>query len=365
MGNLFIAIEALFNEMGHEVIVPPKCSKKTLDYGTKYSPETICLPLKINVGNYLEAIELGAEAIVMIGGSGPCRLGLFGVLEKEILSDLNKEVEFIILEHPRENYPVLKRQVKQLIAKKGIKSLAYGLLLAWEKLKQIERLERAATKIRPRELEIGITSKNLATGLAELRFVSSISDIRKVGQLAYDRIMNIPINDQFQPLRIGLIGEIFTIVEPFTNLDIEERLGNLGVEVDRTVNIVEWIRDHVILNTLHLYSQEPLKRKAAGYLDGFVGGHGLESVAHAITLAEENYDGIIHILPFTCMPEIIAQSILPKVSSDFEIPVISLVVDEHTGEAGFQTRLEAFVDLITRRSEEDAQDGYYQSLSGG
>jgi len=63
-------------------------SKKTLDLGTKYSPETACLPLKLNVGNFLEAIEMGAEIIIMIGGRGPCRLGYYAAVEQEILRDL-------------------------------------------------------------------------------------------------------------------------------------------------------------------------------------------------------------------------------------------------------------------------------------
>lgn len=49
-----------------------------------------------------------------------------------------------------------------------------------------------------------------------------------------------------------------------------------------------------------------------------------------------------------CMPEIISRSILPQVSRDHDMPVLSLVLDEHTGEAGIQTRLEAFVDLLER-----------------
>ncbi|MGB4266133.1 MAG: CoA protein activase, partial [Limnochordia bacterium] len=39
MGNLYIAIEALLGELGHEFVVPPKSSKRTLTLGTKYSPE--------------------------------------------------------------------------------------------------------------------------------------------------------------------------------------------------------------------------------------------------------------------------------------------------------------------------------------
>ena len=52
------------------------------------------------------------------------------------------------------------------------------------------------------------------------------------------------------------------------------------------------------------------------------------------------------------MPEIVAKSILKTVERDIKIPIMTLVVDEMTGEAGFLTRLEAFIDLISRRKEE-------------
>jgi predicted nucleotide-binding protein (sugar kinase/HSP70/actin superfamily) len=49
------------------------------------------------------------------------------------------------------------------------------------------------------------------------------------------------------------------------------------------------------------------------------------------------------------MPEIIAQSIMPQVQKDHDIPVLSIVLDEQMGRAGFVTRIEAFVDLMQRR----------------
>jgi len=52
------------------------------------------------------------------------------------------------------------------------------------------------------------------------------------------------------------------------------------------------------------------------------------------------------------MPEIVAGSILPSVSLAEGIPVMSLSVDEHTADTGFDTRLEAFVDLLARAREE-------------
>ena len=133
------------------------------------------------------------------------------------------------------------------------------------------------------------------------------------------------------------------------NLRLEERLGYLGVEVVRTISLKQWIEEHVFKNALGLYSRRPLRNSASGYLRGFIGGHGLESVAHSVDLAQRDLAGIIHIFPLSCMPEIVAQGILPQVSEDKNIPILSLVVDEHAGETGFQTRLEAFVDLLQRR----------------
>jgi benzoyl-CoA reductase/2-hydroxyglutaryl-CoA dehydratase subunit BcrC/BadD/HgdB len=49
------------------------------------------------------------------------------------------------------------------------------------------------------------------------------------------------------------------------------------------------------------------------------------------------------------MPELVAQTILNRVSKDFDIPVLTLIFDEHTSPGAVQTRLEAFVDLIRRR----------------
>ena len=98
MGTMEIAVKTLLKELGLEVVPPPKITQKTLDLGVKYSPEFACLPLKINVGNYIEALEKGADTILMGGGVGPCRFGYYGEVERKILKDLGYDFEMIILE---------------------------------------------------------------------------------------------------------------------------------------------------------------------------------------------------------------------------------------------------------------------------
>jgi len=87
---------------------------------------------------------------------------------------------------------------------------------------------------------------------------------------------------------------------------------------------------------------------AKPYLAHFVGGHGQETVGSTVKFARKGFDGIIQLLPLTCMPEIVAAGILPRIQEAYNVPVMTLTVDEHTGRAGIQTRLEAFVDLLER-----------------
>ena len=68
MGHYFIAFEPLAKIFGDEIIMPPPITKRTLELGAKHSPESACIPFKYNLGNYLEALELGANVLVQAGG---------------------------------------------------------------------------------------------------------------------------------------------------------------------------------------------------------------------------------------------------------------------------------------------------------
>jgi predicted nucleotide-binding protein (sugar kinase/HSP70/actin superfamily) len=59
----------------------------------------------------------------------------------------------------------------------------------------------------------------------------------------------------------------------------------------------------------------------------------------------------VQLAPFACIPEIVAKSIIPSISRDLDIPVLTLFIDEQTGKAGVQTRLEAFVDLLQKKRD--------------
>ncbi|MFC1721886.1 hypothetical protein ACFL0Z_03155 [Patescibacteria group bacterium] len=151
----------------------------------------------------------------------------------------------------------------------------------------------------------------------------------------------LELDPKAKPIKIGIVGEIYSIIEPFVNQEIEQALGDLGVEVHRGVNLSYFV-------TEFLYKKKE-KKKAEPYLKHIVGGHGLASVAHTLEYYEKGYDGVIHMAVFGCMPEVSIRPILTKISRQKNFPLISLSLDEHSGKAGIQTRVEAFVDLIRNK----------------
>jgi predicted nucleotide-binding protein (sugar kinase/HSP70/actin superfamily) len=149
-----------------------------------------------------------------------------------------------------------------------------------------------------------------------------------------------------KPLIVGITGEFYVMLEPFSNLDTENELGKLGVEVRRSTFISEWTKFSFFLNPLGINEKRKAQRAAAPYLNRDIGGDGWESVGEKVLHAGK-YDGIVHLAPFTCMPEIIAQNIMPRTKE--QIPVLTVLCDEQLAKPGVLTRLEAFVDMLNSK----------------
>ena len=357
MGNAYIAMKSVLEDLGVEVLVPPPCTKKTLELGTKHSPELACLPLKLNIGNYIESLEKGAEVIVMAGGCGPCRFGYYAEVQREILEDLGYDFKMIVLERPQGNARDFVKKISMITGGKSVFQVLASIKRATRLSIMMDELEKLCWQTRPRE-----TKKGTVTRLMQ-RFHEEAINTRGSKQLAVlierykNKMEHVKTQNEKEVLRIGIVGEIYTVIEPFVNIGIAEKLGSLEVEVEKSITVSYWVVNHLIKEALHLHNKQEIKEASHPYLRSFVGGHGQESVANTVIYNKKGYDGVIHLLPFTCMPEIVARSVLPTVSRNKGIPVMTLVLDEMTGEAGYMTRLEAFVDLIRRKKELENLNG--------
>ena len=214
-----------------------------------------------------------------------------------------------------------------------------------------EGAERRSHRIRPYEVSRGETTRVYRQVIKMIDGAEKISQLREMRRESRALFRQIEGDRDPRPLRIAVTGEIYVVWEPFVNLNIETKLGEMGVEVERCLWLSENILHRIHLDFCNWRSKSRALKAAEPYLGYNVGAECNISVGNTVTAKKRGYDGLIHLMPFTCMPEIVAQSILPKVSRHHDLPVLTFILDEHTGEAGMVTRLEAFVDLLGRRRE--------------
>lgn len=315
----------------------------------------MCLPFKLTLGNFIEALEKGADTIVTCGGVGPCRLGYYAEVQRGILEAMGFSFHMIVAEPDIFD---AYHNIKEVAPQKSWLEIYKAFRFAGEKLKGLDLVEKKAHQLRPRALQPGEVEKIWKTTIEQLHAATNIVNVQDVTRQAEERFEKVALKKGFQPLRVGLLGEIYVTLEPFINRDIERKLGNMGVEVVKSMFLSDYVRGHLLREKRYLELYGKLEELAKPYLGHYVGGHALNNIGQTVRMAQKNYDGIVHIYPFTCMPEVVAKNILPQVSQEVDIPILSLAFDEQTGDAGTITRLEAFVDLLHYRQKHRA------SLSG-
>ena len=359
MGTLTMVVELLLEELGHEPVVPHRPTRQTLALGAKYAPEFACIPFKIVLGTYLECLERGADTLLSGGGYGPCRAGMYGEVHGRILRDLGYDPQIIFLFPPLIKPYHFFKKVSLLKGRCSWFHLARAIRKAWTKLTFLDQMELLSQTKRPRELTRGATSKAFERGLTYLHQAKSLNELIEAGHAALAELHQVPVDPAADPLKVGIIGEIYVQLEPFANHYIEETLGHLGVEVRRSIYLTSYTR-HDVLSTKGDMSSRSL---AMPYLNQKIGGHGQNSVGDVIRYAKLGYNGVVQLAPFSWIPEIVAKSLMPYLSKKYGIPVLTLFIDEQTGPTGIQTRLEAFVDLMEQRRAQTREGARMQTGS--
>ncbi|SCY68907.1 hypothetical protein [Alkaliphilus peptidifermentans] len=343
-----IVYKKLLELLGHEVVMPPKPSQYTINLGVKYSPEFACFPLKVITGSYIEAAELGAEVIVTSGGHGPCRAGFYEQVHRRILEEKGFNVDFIV-------FNSMFRDFKQFFANmmmlKGTNSwfkIAQSLLMVYDMIKKLDILEKRVQELRAYELKKGETTKAWEQIQIGFDKASSKKDLQQAfnnGEVLLNQIKTFNIYDKDR-IRIGIVGEIYVVMESSINMKMEELLGNLGAEVERSQYLSEWVAYNALPGFMNRTHEVEILKKGEPYIPINIGGHAKQTVGHIVDYSQRGFDGVIHLMPFGCLPELVSQSIVPKISQALDIPVLTLSIDEQSGTANSLTRVEAFMDLI-------------------
>lgn len=346
-GNYALALGTSVECLGVEPWTRTSTTPETLRLGVEAAPEFSCLSFKASTGHFIKAAMEGVEYGVMVNSRGTCRLRYYRDLQQQILKDHGMDLYIWSIGYDGWKPPMVRFfdpplwPVLQSAARARLKVLT------------VDDLEEAAWRTRAREMNRGDTTRVMNQCLKDLEEARNVREIKTVKRSIPERFAGVELDRECDPLRVGLLGEATVLRDKYLNHNIEEVLGGLGVEVKNFFLLGAEIRKIFHLGLFSRHSRRSLTKTAKPYLETPVGGHALESVAYTIRCAKEDYDGVIHVGPSACMPEVSVRPILRKISQDMDFPVLECSFDEHSSHLGVVTRLEAFVDVLRDRRQKE------------
>lgn len=278
-------IQTFFYELGVDMIESPETNREILDLGTKYCVDEACLPIKIFHGH---AAYLKDKCDVM--------------LIPRIMSV--KDKEFIC---PK--FCGLPEMIKNSIP--DLPDITYTQIYA-------------------------NTEKNLYLSMKSIahKFTKKSSRINKAFKTAEEAQSSYlgGIQSNKTEKRIALVGHPYNLYDTFVNMNIAKKLDKLGIGIITE----EYVEEYLIDNEMNKLFKKPFwtfARISYGFSTYLAKTHKI--------------DGIIYLSSFACgIDSIVIELIREEIG---EFPLLVLKLDEHTGEAGFDTRLEAFSDMLERR----------------
>ena len=346
MGDYSIPVKYLLSHIVDvNILVAPKITSKTIELGTKYSPEFVCIPFKYTLGTFIEALDKGANILLQAGGG--CRYGYYCELQEKILRDLGYDFTYINLVTKGKTSPKkIYREFKKIDSKFKVIPALYYLLITKQMVKYMDKMDGFIRK------NIGFEVENGSFEMLKDEMLLSFSTVKNPISLFlryrkyYRKFKKLEIYKKRDRIRVGVIGELYTLMEPFANYYLEKELASFGIEIKRYTNA------HYLL-----FEKKRGMRKYLKYIKGLVkypmGADATDNIGRTKYLCEHKYDGIIHIKSSFCTPEIGAMPIINKICKDYEVPVIFMSFDSATSEVGIKTRIEAFYDMIEMRKKNE------------
>ncbi len=159
-----------------------------------------------------------------------------------------------------------------------------------------------------------------------------------------NRPFTLPKRKKKGDLKFLLLGHAYNIFDTFINLDFQKKLVDQGVEVLTIENLPESIfkAPVIISKRLRNYWKHEEEIMAA--------------IRYFLTKGRKEIDGVIFLISFACGPDSLISELIMRDMKVVGLPFLEITMDEHSGEAGMITRIEAFVEMARRKKKKLAID---------
>jgi predicted nucleotide-binding protein (sugar kinase/HSP70/actin superfamily) len=290
--------ENFFSQLGADIIVSPDTNKEILDEGVKRCVDDACLPVKVFHG-HVYWLRDKCDAVLL--------------------------PRFVTLEEKKYICPMfcgltemISNSIQQLppLICEPVFSLDTEHIFDW-----------AVKSAKPVTANMNIIRGAFAHAMAEQNKQSH------------------GVNNKGFPLKIALSGHIYNLCDSFVNMSLIKKLNRLGIGVV-TPDCVDKADIETEVGKLF---KKPFWYFAQQYYG---------SAVHLYKSG--GVDGIIYVSAFSCGVDSVVVELIRSAVGGF--PFMVLKIDEHTGEAAFDTRIEAFADMLKRRAfigNNSPQNGQY------
>ncbi|SNR99896.1 Predicted nucleotide-binding protein, sugar kinase/HSP70/actin superfamily [Anaerovirgula multivorans] len=300
--------KSFYEELGAEVVLSNPTNKKILDEGVKNTVDEACLPVKIFHGHVLD-LKDKADFIFLPK--------IMSVYEKEYICPKFCGLPEMVTHSIKGLPPIIDTEVNFNRSRKSLMRTVYSF-------------------------GSYVTKNPITIRRAYKKALESYHDYKlkiKAG--------NYPINGDFSSrdekkssITIAVMGHSYNIYDNYGSMGLINKLKEQNIHVI-TPEMVDYRKINEYAETLE-------KKMFWSY------GRKLLGTAMYFTDAK-NIDGIVYLSSFGCgIDSIIEELVERKTRKRGGMPFLLITVDEHTGEAGVNTRLEAFIDMIEWRKRNES-----------
>ena len=279
--------ETFFKELGFKVLLSPSTNKEIVEKGVKVSDPETCFSNKVYWGHLLW---------------------------------LDEKCDLIFVPRLKTNEEKLEYCPKFFgtpdLAKILIKTPILTETFDERKEKFEKTLERLGKKLNKKREEAKKAVKTAFLNEKELKEKERKDFFEKINS---------------KKSKIVLISHPYNLYDDYVNLRIKEKLEKLGAE---SIFIDE------------VPTKEETSDKKQEIWPKFHWEFGKEIMEKIQEILKYKITGVIEISSFQCGCDAVLKEFVEKEFKTKKIPFLYLLIDEHTGEAGFQTRLEAFIDTL-------------------
>lgn len=353
IGHLAVGMKTLAIELGHEWVDPDRPGLDGLMRTRRLSPEYCCYPFRLALADCLSALDKGADTIVFFGGKGICRLSMYQLAQQEILRGEGRVFNAHVVSGSirKSLYGLLREASPYRDSWTYTPRTFLGFWKFFYKLEVIERWRRELLAVRPYALDQGAATAAFEELVRELDGTHGALAIWRLSRRGARTLCAIPRDRDRRLPKVGVIGESYACIDEFTNRRIAARLNRMGIEVVSPISEYQFMK---VVTRIYYRTERKLVAKARRFFKAPGGGDSLLSAAHAIEFAE-SCDGILHLYPFTCLPETSVRQVVEPFLRGKGVPYLALNLDEQTSEEGFSTRVETFADVVKLRANRRAE----------